>query len=46
MCPPPHLDTRVARDLGLVRSYLIRDGRLFLSLMADGGVYEWRPAGR
>lgn len=46
MCPPPHLDTRVARDLGFVRSYLIRDGRLFLSLMADGGVYEWRPARR
>lgn len=44
MCPPPHLDQRVARDLAFVRGYLFKDGRLFLSLMADGGVYEWRPA--
>ncbi len=43
MCPPPSLDTRVARDLGFVRSYLLKDGRLYLSLMADGGIYEWRP---
>jgi heat shock protein HslJ len=43
MCPPPHLDQRVARDLAQVRSYLLRDGRLFLSLMADGGIYEWGP---
>lgn len=41
LCPPPHLDERVARDLGYVRSYLLKDGRLFLSLMADGGIYEW-----
>lgn len=30
------------RDLGYVRSYLLRDGRLYMSLMADGGIYEWR----
>ena len=41
LCPPPHLDERVARDLGHVRSYLLKDGKLFLSLMADGGIYEW-----
>jgi len=29
-----------------VRSYLLKDGRLYLSLMADGGVYEWRPVNR
>lgn len=31
---------------GLLRPgyYLFKDGRLFLSLMADGGLYEWRPA--
>lgn len=46
LCPPPQLDARVARDLGFVRSYLLKDGRLYLSLMADGGIYEWRPAGR
>jgi hypothetical protein len=30
-------------DLGFVRSYLFKDGNLFMSLMADGGIYEWRP---
>ncbi len=44
LCPPPQLDQRVARDLDHVRSYLVRDGKLFLSLMADGGIYEWHPA--
>lgn len=42
-CPPPHLDERVARDLPHVRGYLLKDGKLFLSLMADGGIYEWAP---
>jgi heat shock protein HslJ len=43
MCPPPRLDQRVARDLAHVRSYLLKDGKLYLSLMADGGIYEWAP---
>ncbi|MBL8447371.1 MAG: META domain-containing protein [Zoogloeaceae bacterium] len=43
MCPPPHLDERIARDLPYVRSYLLKNGHLFLSLMADGGIYEWAP---
>ncbi|MDD2464439.1 MAG: META domain-containing protein [Desulfobulbus sp.] len=42
-CPPPSLDERIARDLSVVRSYLLRDGKLYLSLMADGGIYEWQP---
>ena len=42
LCPPPSLDTRIARDLGHVRSYRVIDGRLYLSLFADGGIYEWR----
>jgi len=44
LCPPPQIDERVARDLGYVRSYLFKDGKLFMSLMADGGIYEWHPA--
>lgn len=40
-CPPPSLDTRIARDLGYVRSYLLDDGTLSMSLMADGGIYQW-----
>ncbi len=43
LCPPPHLDARVARDLGYVRGFLRKEGRLFLSLMADAAIYEWVP---
>jgi heat shock protein HslJ len=44
LCPPPHLDERLARDLAHVRSFLLKDSKLYLSLMADGGIYEWQPA--
>lgn len=43
ICPPSHLNQRVARDLPHVRSYLLKDGKLYLLLMADGGIYEWAP---
>lgn len=43
MCPPPSLGDRLGRDLGFVRTYLVRDGRLHLSLMADGGILSWEP---
>lgn len=43
LCAAPHLDERLIRDLAYVRGYLIRDGKLFLTLMADGGIYEWHP---
>lgn len=42
-CRPPQLDERIFRGLAWVRSYLLKDGKLYLSLMADGGIYEWRP---
>jgi heat shock protein HslJ len=45
MCPPGSLHNRIATDLGAVRSYIIKDGHLFLSLMADGGIYEFEPLG-
>lgn len=44
MCPPQSLHDRIVKHLPLVRSYLIKDGHLFLSLMADGGIYEFEPA--
>jgi heat shock protein HslJ len=44
ICPPGSQDQRVLRDLPHVRSYMLKDGKLYLSLMADGGIYEWRPA--
>ena len=40
-CPPPSLDEQIARDFEYVRSYTIEEDRLFLSLMADGGIYAW-----
>lgn len=43
MCPPGSLHDRIVRDLPAVRSYTIKDGHLFLSLMADGGIYEYEP---
>lgn len=43
LCPPPSLDEKLLRDLGYVRGYLLRDGQLHLSLMADAGIYSWRP---
>jgi len=43
MCPPAPLNDRMARDWAYVRSYILRDGHLFLSLMADGGIYEFEP---
>ncbi len=43
LCQPPHLDERIGRDLAFVRSYALRDGRLYLAPLADGDVLEWRP---
>lgn len=42
-CPPGSLYDRFARDVGYVRSYAVRNGHLFVALMADGGVYEFEP---
>lgn len=43
LCPPGSLHNRIVKDLASVRSYVIKDGHLFLSLMADGGIYEFEP---
>ena len=40
-CGEGALDTRIARDAEFVRTYLLRDGRLYLDLMADAGTYVW-----
>jgi heat shock protein HslJ len=44
MCPPGSLHDQLVKQLPFVRSYVLRDGHLFLSLMADGGIYEFAPA--
>lgn len=43
MCPPAPLNDRIAKDWQYVRSYILKDDHLFLSLMADGGIYEFEP---
>jgi len=42
-CQQPSLDSQIARHAEFVSSFLLRDGFLFLNLMADGGTYVWEP---
>ncbi|MGB2811878.1 MAG: META domain-containing protein [Mycobacterium sp.] len=42
-CPQPSVDTTVAAALGRIRSYLLADGQLHLSMEADGGIMHWEP---
>lgn len=44
MCAPGSMHDQIVRQWGNVRSYVLRDGRLFLSLMADGGIYKFEAA--
>ena len=44
MCPQPSDDSKVAPALGRVRSYLLKDGKLHLSLEADSAVMHFQPA--
>jgi heat shock protein HslJ len=44
-CPAPSLSNQIAAQLPYVRSYSLRDGRLYMALFADGGIYEWEPLG-
>jgi para-nitrobenzyl esterase len=43
MCPPGSLFDRYITQFQWVRSYIIRDGHLFLSTMADGAISEFEP---
>lgn len=45
VCPPGSMHDRLAKDRMFVRSYIIKDGHLFLALMANGGIYEFEPMG-
>jgi heat shock protein HslJ len=42
-CPEGSLHDQIARQWTYVRSFVLKDGHLFLSLMADGGIYEFAP---
>jgi heat shock protein HslJ len=43
VCPPESLDELFTAQSQYVRGYLLRDGNLYLSLMADGGIFAWEP---
>ncbi len=45
MCPPGSLHDQIVKHWDYIRSYMIKEGHLFLSLMADGGIYEFEPIG-
>lgn len=40
------MDERVVADASYVTGFLLRSGNLYLSLMADAGIYAWGPATR
>jgi heat shock protein HslJ len=44
MCPPESMHDFMVKHWAFVRSYVLKDGHLFLSLMADGGTFEFEPA--
>jgi heat shock protein HslJ len=43
LCPEPTIGAFVARSLPDVASYMLRDGKLFLALKMDGGIFEFAP---
>ena len=43
LCPPGSLHDRFLNDLKYVRSYIFKDGHLFLATMADGAILEFEP---
>ncbi len=42
-CPPGSLHDRYLAQFEWVRSYVMRDGHLFLATMADGAIIEFEP---
>ena len=46
MCPAGSLHDQIVKQWRFVRSYVIKDGRLVLSLMADGGTYTFERAAK
>jgi para-nitrobenzyl esterase len=43
-CPPGSLHDQLVKHWPFIRSYMLKDGRLYLGLMADGGTYEFRAS--
>jgi len=43
MCPPDSMHDQLVKHWPYIRSYVLKNGKLFLSLQADGGIYELEP---
>jgi para-nitrobenzyl esterase len=43
MCPLGSLHDHIVKDWEYMRSFIVKDRHLFLSLIADGGIYEFEP---
>ena len=43
LCPPPSLGDKFLAQLKWVRTYLMKDGHMFLATMADGAIIEFEP---
>lgn len=47
LCRSPGMDESIVAQSRFIRSYLLKEDRLYLSLMADGGIFVWaRDGGR
>jgi heat shock protein HslJ len=46
MCPAGSLHDQIAKNWDYVRGYVLKDGHLYLSLMADGGILRVRARRR
>jgi para-nitrobenzyl esterase len=45
-CPPGSLHDQIVRQWVNIRSYVMRDGHLFLALKLDSGIYEFEPVAK
>ena len=45
-CPAGSMHDQIVKQWSFIRSYIVRDGHLFLAVMADGGIYEFEPLAR
>lgn len=45
LCPPGSISEKYLAQFGWVRSFVMREGHLFLATMADGSIIEFEPAG-
>lgn len=42
-CPPGSLYQTLVKDVPFMRSFVIKEGDLYIALMADGGIYRFTP---